>query len=97
MIKYISSKALIGRFIQENGIEDTNFTAQAPAWIEDAISIMCVPNYYVYKPFNIKWMITGSVQTVSNYNRWSVKSTEENTKVYGLDEYLKMNYTHYYK
>jgi hypothetical protein len=55
------------------------------------------PNYYVYKPFNIKWMITGSVQTVSNYNRWSVKSTEENTKVYGLDEYLKMNYTQYYK
>ena len=42
-------------------------------------------------------MITGSVQTVSNYNRWSVKSTEENTKVYGLDEYLKMNYTQYYK
>jgi len=49
MMKYISSKALIGRFIQEMGIEDTNFVAQVPVWIEDAISIMCVPKYYVYK------------------------------------------------
>jgi hypothetical protein len=49
MIKYISSKALIGRFIQECGIEETNFASQVPIWIEDAIQIMGVPKYYVYK------------------------------------------------
>jgi hypothetical protein len=54
-------------------------------------------NFDLYKPFNIKWMLTGSNQTVSEYNRWSIKSTEEKEHVYGLDEYLKMNYTQYYK
>jgi len=54
-------------------------------------------DYNIYKPFNIKWMLTGSVQTVSDYNRYTIKNAEEQEKVYGLDEYLKMNYTQYYK
>jgi hypothetical protein len=51
----------------------------------------------LYKPFYIKWMLTGNVTTVSDFNRYSILSTEEKEKVYGLNEFLKMNYTQYYK
>ena len=54
-------------------------------------------NFELYKPFNIKWMITGSTQTVNDYNRYTIKNAEEKEQVYGLDEYLKMNYIQYYK
>jgi hypothetical protein len=54
-------------------------------------------NFELYKPFNIKWMLTGSAQTVNDYNRYTIKNAEEKEQVYGLDEYLNMNYTQYYK
>ena len=51
----------------------------------------------MYKPFYIKWMLTGNPQTVSDFNYWSIRQAEEGEKVYGLNEFLKMNYTQYYK
>jgi len=54
-------------------------------------------NFEIYKPFLIKWMLTGNITTVSDFNRYSILNTEEKEKVYGLNEFLKMNYTQYYK
>lgn len=54
-------------------------------------------NFELYKPFNIKWMLTGSVTTVSDFNRYSILNAEEKEQVYGLNEFLQMNYTQYYK
>jgi hypothetical protein len=53
--------------------------------------------FNLYKPFSIKWMLTGDKQTVTNFNFYSVKQAEEQEKVYGLNEFLKMDYTKYYK
>ena len=54
-------------------------------------------DFVMYKPFYIKWMLTGNSQTVTDFNYYSIRKTEENEKVHGLNEYLKMNYTQYYK
>ena len=51
----------------------------------------------MYKPFFIKWMLTGDIQTVTDFNYYSIRKAEENEKVHGLNEFLKMNYTQYYK
>ena len=53
--------------------------------------------YTLYKPFSIKWMLTGDEQTVKKYNYYSVKVVEEKENVNGLSEYLKNNYLKYYK
>lgn len=53
--------------------------------------------FSLYKPFSIKWMLTGDKQTVTDFNFYSIKQVEEQEKVYGLNEFLKMNYTKYYK
>jgi len=55
------------------------------------------PNFDLYKPFYIKWMLTGNIQTVTDFNYYSIRKAEENEKVHGLNEYLNMNYTQYYK
>jgi hypothetical protein len=55
------------------------------------------PMFTLYKPFFIKWMLTGDKQTVGNYNFYSIKSAEENDSVLGLNEFLKMDYLKYYK
>jgi hypothetical protein len=68
--------------------------------LKDKYDILNSPsnyNFALYKPFYIKWMLTGDIQTVTDFNYYSIKKTEENEKVYGLDEYLQMNYTQYYK
>ena len=53
--------------------------------------------YTFYKPFTLKWMLTGPRQEVYDFNQYSIKTTEEKEKVYGLNEFLKMNYIQYYK
>ena len=55
------------------------------------------PRYFVYKPFYIKWMLTGDKQTVTDFNYYSITSTEKNENVYGLNEFLKMDYIKYYR
>lgn len=55
------------------------------------------PNFSLFKPFYIKWMLTGNVTTVSDFNRYSILNAEEKEQVYGLNEFLKMNYTQYYQ
>jgi len=55
------------------------------------------PRYFVYKPFYIKWMLTGDKQTVTDFNYYSITSTEVKENVYGLNEFLKMDYLKYYK
>jgi hypothetical protein len=53
--------------------------------------------YFVYKPFYIKWMLTGEKQTVTDFNYYSITSTEVKENVYGLNEFLKMDYLKYYR
>ena len=49
LINYISIKTTIGRFLKEYGIDDTSYVEDIPQWVEDAVEIMGIPNYYVYK------------------------------------------------
>lgn len=53
--------------------------------------------FTLYKPFSIKWMLTGDKQTVVDYNFYSIRVAEEKEGVLGLNEFLKMNYLQYYK
>ena len=55
------------------------------------------PEYTLYKPFSIKWMLVGDKQTVGKYNLYSVKNAELKENVMGLSEYLKNDYLKYYK
>lgn len=54
LINYISIKQTIGRFLKELGIEETTYIDDIPQWVEDAIQIIGVPNYYVYRFKNVK-------------------------------------------
>ena len=63
----------------------------------DILNVPANVNFILYKPFFIKWMLTGNLQTVSDFNYWSIRQVEEGEKVHGLNEYLNMNYTQYYK
>lgn len=54
LIKYISIKQTVGRFFKELGIDETSYINDIPQWVEDAIHIMGIPNYYVYKFQKIK-------------------------------------------
>ncbi len=49
LINYISIKTTIGRFIKEFGLEDTSYVEDIPQWVEDAINIIGISNYYIYK------------------------------------------------
>ena len=53
--------------------------------------------YTIYKPFYIKWMLTGDKQKVADYNFYSIRNAEEKEEVLGLNEFLQMNYLKYYK
>ena len=49
LINYVSIKTTIGRFLKEYGIDDTSYVDDIPQLVEDAVEIMGIPNYYVYK------------------------------------------------
>lgn len=49
LINYISIKTTIGRFIKEYGLEDTSYVEDIPQMVEDAMNIIGISNYYVYK------------------------------------------------
>lgn len=53
LINYINVKHIIGRFLKELSIDDTNYVDDIPQWVEDAIGIMNINNYYVNK-YSIK-------------------------------------------
>ena len=48
LINYIPIKQSIGRFLKECGLPDTAYAEDFPVWIEDAIDIIGIPNYYTY-------------------------------------------------
>ena len=54
LINYISIKTTIGRFLKELGLEDTSYAQDIPQWVEDAVQIMGIPNYYIHKHKVIK-------------------------------------------
>lgn len=54
LIKYISIKQTIGRFFKDLGIDETSYINDIPQWTEDAIQIIGIPNYYVYKFHKMK-------------------------------------------
>lgn len=49
LINYISIKQSIGRFLKECGLDDTSYVEDIPQWVEDAINIIGIPNYYTYR------------------------------------------------
>jgi hypothetical protein len=53
--------------------------------------------FTLYQPFFIKWMLTGEKQKVADFNFYSIRNAEEKEGVLGLNEFLKMDYTKYYK
>lgn len=53
LINYISIKQTIGRFFKEFGIDETSYINDIPQWVEDAVHIIGIPNYYVYKFRNV--------------------------------------------
>lgn len=53
------------------------------------------PEYTLYKPFFIKWMLFGDEQTIGNYNFYSVRNAEVKENVMGLGNYLKEDYLKY--
>jgi hypothetical protein len=55
------------------------------------------PMFTLYKPFFIKWMLTGDKQKVADFNFYSIRNAEEKEGVLGLNEYLKMDYLQYYR
>lgn len=48
-INYISIKETIGRFLREYGIDDSSYIADIPIWVEEAVSLIGIPNYYVIR------------------------------------------------
>jgi hypothetical protein len=54
-------------------------------------------SWNLYKPFSLKWMLTGDIKIVAEVNKNMIESTETREKVFGLKVYLKENYTQYYK
>lgn len=53
-INYISIKETIGRFLREYNIDDSSYISDIPIWIEEAISLIGIPNYYVIKKAEVK-------------------------------------------
>jgi hypothetical protein len=53
--------------------------------------------YVLYKPFSLKWVLTGNFDDVYRANKTSVLVTEQSEKIIGLQEYLLENYSQYYK
>ena len=49
LINYVSIKQTIGRFFKDLGIDETSYVNDIPQWTEDAIEIIGIPNYYVFK------------------------------------------------
>jgi aspartate kinase len=54
-------------------------------------------SWNLYKPFSLKWMLTGNIKVVAEVNKNMIESTEVKEKAFGLKVYLKENYTQYYK
>ncbi len=51
--KFMTTKQLIGRVLTVLGLDTTSYFHMFPQMIEDAISIIGIPNYYVTKYINI--------------------------------------------
>lgn len=53
--------------------------------------------WQLYLPFNIPWALTGDKNTVAITNRNITLQTEKNLRLPGFSQYLKNDYTKYYK
>jgi hypothetical protein len=49
LLNLISIKVVIGRFLKEYNIDDTNYVDDLPQWTRDAIEIIGIPNYFIPK------------------------------------------------
>lgn len=54
LLTYSNIKSLIGRFLKEYAIDDTNYVESMPQWVEDAIEIIGIPHYYVIRRQMVK-------------------------------------------
>jgi hypothetical protein len=53
--------------------------------------------WQLYQPFFIDWQLTGDKQKVAQINRNSTELVVFRNKFFGLNEYLKFDYTKYYQ
>ena len=53
--------------------------------------------YQLYRPFNLPWQLTGDKEQVFKTNKNIVELTSAQGKLLMLSEYLKMDFTKYYK
>ena len=53
--------------------------------------------WQLYLPFNLPWQLTGSKEQVYKVNKNIVELTSVKQKLSMLAEYLKMDFTKYYK
>ena len=53
--------------------------------------------WQLYQPFFIDWQLTGDKQQVAQVNRNSTDLVVFRNKFFGLNEYLKLDYTKYYQ
>ena len=53
--------------------------------------------WQLYQPFFINWQLTGDKQQVAQINRNSTELVVFRNKFFGLNEYLKLDFTKYYQ
>jgi len=53
--------------------------------------------YQLYKPFELKWQLTGNKEMVYKTNKNLVDTVMRDQKMYLLNKYLKENYTQFWK
>jgi hypothetical protein len=53
--------------------------------------------WQLYQPFFINWQLTGDKQQVAQVNRNSTELVVFRNKFFGLNEYLKLDFTKYYQ
>jgi hypothetical protein len=93
-IKYKSIKNTIGRFIKEFNITDTTFSDDIPQWVEDAIGIMEVPNYYVpkYKLIKIEHYRGHLPCDIENiFGLWCTNSLSKTDNINNLERLIMQN------
>jgi len=49
LVNLISSKQMIGRFLKEFNIDESSYIDDFPMWIEDAVTSIGIPGYFVAK------------------------------------------------
>lgn len=83
--RYFCKKTNEYQYIEINQDQFTKLTVKDPQIL-----------WQLYQPFFIDWQLTGDKQQVAQVNRNSTDLVIFRNKFFGLNEYLKLDYTKYY-